>query len=144
MPPSRSRHPGLVAAALLACTLAGCGKRESEVGEVEGVVRIGGREAADLLVEFLPDPAKGARGPAASAETDAQGRYRLRYVDRKTNNRVDGAVVGWNHVLVRDLRPAKEGRDIPSRVPAHYSEVDKTPLSREVKPGQQSLDIDVN
>jgi hypothetical protein len=121
----------------------GCGKPEFEVGEVEGVVRIGGREAPDLLVEFLPDPAKGTRGPTASAETDAQGRYRLRFPDRKTNNFVNGAVVGWNRVIIRDLRPAKTALGIPSRVPILYYEVSKTPLSQEVKPGKQTIDLDV-
>jgi hypothetical protein len=54
--------------------------------------------------------------------------------------------VGWNHVLVRDLLPARASPNKvpPSRIPSAYYEIKSTPLAFEVKPGEkQTFDIDI-
>ena len=142
----RPRSFAYLAVGAVAVALAGCPKQQLATAEVDGIVRIRGTPAADIYIEFLPDPERGARGPTATAETDGQGRYQLHYVDKKTNDLTPGAAVGWNHVLVRDLLPARApARKVPpSRVPAVYGEPQSTPLTFEIKPGgKQSFDIDI-
>jgi hypothetical protein len=144
----------------LACwTLAGC-SRSRERAEVEGVVTLDGKPAANLEVVFLPDPELGSTGPRAAALTDAEGRYHL-HADAGE----DGAVVGKYRVLIvdngargRTPRPSDpEGEVSPvlkasrpqtstqkSRVPARYGSITSTPLQAiEVKSGQQRHDFNI-
>jgi hypothetical protein len=153
------RLPRFCWLALACCSLAGCGSRE-ERAEVEGVVTLGGKPAANIEVVFLPDPELGSTGPRAAALTDEEGHYRL-HADRGE----DGAVVGKYRVLIvdngarsRTPRPSDpEGEATPvlkvsspqpgpkkSRVPARYGSVTSTPLQAiEVKSGKQRHDFNV-
>jgi hypothetical protein len=114
------------------------------VGKVEGKVLVKGHSGAKLLVEFHPDAAgKGTMGPSSTGETDGEGRFTLTYATAKS--RGDGAVVGWHKVVLRDLRLAESetGRGIPIRFGPEYTELRTTPLEFEVKPGDQSITIEV-
>jgi hypothetical protein len=125
--------------------LAGCGQK-TPLGEVQGTVRLDDRPLENVLVVFLPDPAKGTHGPRSTAATDAAGEYRLRCEDLR-----DGAVIGWHRVVVEDMavydEPREEdatpARSVKPRVRRVYTSPADSPLTAEVKPGIQTIDLDL-
>jgi hypothetical protein len=99
------------------------------LGRVTGVVTLDGVPLAGAEVQFSPvpvDPRKpDVKGGAASfAFTDAQGAYRLTYLEN-----VEGAVVGKHTVQIRAL-----GEDGMERVPARYNS--RSRVTVEVKEGR--------
>jgi hypothetical protein len=130
--------------ALIALAASGCGGPAHQFGTVEGTVRLKGKPVEGIYLEFTPDPDKGGRGPSSQGTSGPDGRYTLKYADPKTS--AAGAVVGWHRVLAYDLkRPtAAQGEaPKPSRVADTYSQLGTTPLKFEVKPGSQTIDIDL-
>lgn len=135
-----------VAGLALAGFVTGCGG--TNLAEVEGTVRMGGRPLDNVRVEFLPDPEQGTTGHRSTGVTDAEGRFRL-----TCENQQPGAVVGTHRVLVTDLKqweglkPGREDADKPlkpSRLHPKYTDVLKTPFTRvEVKPGGPPHTFDV-
>jgi len=132
--------------ALAWCLLAaGCG-RQAPRGEVEGMVRSGGKPLASVLVTFVPEGGGRPRNGAAG-RTDAGGRYRLRGQDGQ-----QGAAAGAYRVVVEDLAAADAPRSPdgtlrrkpPVRFPPHYGDLLRTPLRREVGPGAQTIDLDLS
>ncbi len=138
----RAAHVALLLALGLVC---GCGPREQR-GAVEGTVRRNGRPLADVLVTFLPDPDEGNKGRRSAGTTDAQGKYRLRGEDGR-----DGAAAGSYRVVVEDLAIYSAPRDAdgtllrrpPERFPSRFGDALRTPLRREVRAGEQTLDIEL-
>ncbi len=131
---------------LVALAALGCGGPTHIFGTVEGVVRIKGKPVEGIYLEFTPDPDRGGRGPSSQSTSGPDGRYTLKCTDAKSAVSTDGAVVGWHRVLAYDLkRPtAVQGEaPKPSRVADVYSQIDTTPLKFEVKPGQQTFEIDL-
>ena len=130
---------------LLALFLGGCGKPLPEFGEVDGIVTIKGQPQSGMLVRFLPDPSRGNDLPInAAGETDAEGRYQLRYYYDGTEG--FGAPVGWHRVLIEDtaLSQVPQGGALPpERIPRAYASPTTTPLEQEVKSGQQTIDFDI-
>jgi len=132
-----------VPAALALGILSGCTDPVPLV-DVAGTVRLDDRPLPNVLVTFLPDPAKGTAGPCSRAVTDAQGRYRLRCEDRRP-----GAVLGWHRVLIEDLScyeaDRKENSPPParSRVPEKYRSTAGTPLRKQVTSDSQPIDLDL-
>jgi hypothetical protein len=138
--------PRFALAALLLILLAtGCGKRKPEMGQVEGTVRVKGQPHAGLFVRFLPDPEKGNNLPInASGKTDAQGKYTLQH--EYDGAQGSGAPVGWHRVLIEDNSrgPTPQGQTPPPPlIPVDYNNPATTPLRFEVKPGSQTIDLDV-
>lgn len=127
----------------LALVAAGCGGREYEIADVDGVVLIKGRPGDKLRVEFAPDGAKGGKGPTSTAETDEQGRFKLRLFERDASSPQAGAVVGWHRVVLTDRRLSESatGRGVTMRLAPEYTLVGSTPLSQEVKPGKQTIEL---
>jgi len=136
--------------AVLTClgafAIAGCA-RKAPLAQVEGTVRLDGRPLADVLVCFLPDPDKQTSGPRSVAVTDENGHYGLRCDDQR-----EGAVLGWHRVLLEDMtlysvsRQDRAGGSRPalvSRLPPRYTTATQTPLYFEVKPGTQTIDLDL-
>jgi hypothetical protein len=150
---------------VLACLTAGC-SREPERGPVSGTVTLDGKPLPKIMVAFLPDPAHGTPGQRSVALTDQNGRYVV-YSDKNQ----DGAVVGKHRVCLYDAlavpraisapavpglpgkakepapkNPSKVPQDPsrvpPSRVPAAYSDMTRTPLQPvEVGRAAQTYDI---
>lgn len=134
---------------------AGCAPNTSPA-TVEGVLRLHGKPLDDCLVTFLPEPRPGVGSSHAVGVTDRHGHFRLRDAEQH-----DGAVVGWHRVTVEDLlvsqgvhrrdhgtldADATETASPPtrhSRVPPEYASLTRTPLRREVKPGQQLIDLNL-
>jgi hypothetical protein len=125
-----------------AATLVGCRTREYEIAQVEGTLLIDGRPGDMIRVEFAPD---GAPGPTSSAETDGDGKFSLSFFERDASSPESGAVVGKHRVTLSDLRRAASatGGDVPRRFGQEYGLVSTTPLSVEVKPAAQTIDLTI-
>jgi hypothetical protein len=107
----------LLAAALVA--IAGCGGDGVKVVPAEGVVKIDGRPAANVLVQFMPDSRTGGKGQTSSALTDENGKFRL-----KTQDGRDGAAVGTHMVALIDSeedRPAQGKAAKKGRLDGKYA-----------------------
>jgi hypothetical protein len=135
----------LLGLAFVTAFVVGCGEKSPEFGQVEGVVKIKGKPKSGIAVRFLPDPTKGNDLPInATGTSDESGKYRLHYVFKGKEG--DGAPVGWNRVMLDDTRLGgiPQGAPIPPRLfPAEYGSSATTPLSFEVKPGPQTIDLEV-
>ena len=86
--------------ALIACWLAGCGKK-GDIVPVSGRVTLDGQPLADVAINFGPLTGGMEGAYAAYGKTDASGRYTLRLVD---DNRI-GATVGKNRVTLNENTP---------------------------------------
>jgi len=141
---AQKRRPILLVLGLVA-GLTGCNKPDP-LGDVVGVVRLDGQPLTHVLIQFLPEPDRRTTGPQSRAASDPQGHYRLRCDDQR-----DGAVTGWHRVILEDMAiydaprreelPAKVGP--PVRVPSVYRSANTTPLRFEVKPGLQTIDLEL-
>jgi len=135
---------------------AGCTSSEP-AATVEGTLRHGGKPLDNCLITFLPGAAKNVNAPHSTGLTDSQGKFRLRH-----DNQQEGVVVGTHRVVIQDLSitTGVQRRDHgtvdaemedaatptaarPSRVPKAYTSAATTPLSLEVKPGHQVIDLDI-
>ena len=140
--------------ALVACF--GCG-RDAPPATIEGTVRLDGRPLHNCLVTFLPEPKQETNSPHSTGLTDGQGLYHLR-----CNNQQKGAAIGWHRVTIQDLSVSTGVRrrdhgtvdmeievSAPpppvrrSRVRQRYMSARDTPLRKEVKPGHQVIDLDL-
>jgi hypothetical protein len=149
MAPDRTRRFLLLAVLLFLLSLGaiGCGS-QTQVAEVSGVVLLDGKPMRDALVEFCPDPEKGTHGPVSAATTDEEGRFYLVSHDQR-----DGAVVGSHRVLIQDARSipqavidfkrVKPPPLQPSRISHIYGNAASTPLRQEVKPGPQTVTLEI-
>jgi hypothetical protein len=126
----------------------GCG--QSELAPVSGSVTVDGKPVAAAQVLFM---AAGHR-PAAG-ETDAQGHYVL-----STYTSGDGAAIGTHKVTVTarptirvsaaggsarpgSIRPNQIQHGEKSPVPAKYSNVASPLLTAEVKPGENTIPLEL-
>ncbi|UUO07368.1 carboxypeptidase-like regulatory domain-containing protein [Blastopirellula sp. J2-11] len=111
----------------------GCGGASYDVAPVTGQAMLDGKPLPAACVRFLPQVA----GRPASAITDQEGRYELRYT-------VDsyGAPPGTYRVeITTGGLSADESRHIKELVPAEYNE--KTELLVEVKSEPNVIDFDL-
>ena len=134
----------------------GCGP-DPPPATVEGTLRLAGEPLDNCLVTFLPEPGQGPHSPHSTGLTDAHGCYLLRSDDQQ-----EGAAIGWHRVTVQDLSVSAgiHRRDHgtvdlktpetsppppvrPSRVPQRYTSAGDTPLRKEVNPGHQVIDLDI-
>jgi hypothetical protein len=115
------------------------------MADVEGVLLIHGKPGRKVRIQFVPDIDQGASGPISTADTDAEGRFRLEMVDGKAESARSGAAVGWHRVVLSDLQLAESatGRGVPIRFGADYTLPASTPLRQEVKEGKQTIELRV-
>lgn len=110
----------VMAIAIVGTGAVGCGPPVARLVPAGGVVLIGGDPAADVSLQFLPDPLPGEVRPTSFAVTDASGRFQL-----KTAEGGAGAVVGGHTVILADTleeRPAQgETATRPPRIDARFS-----------------------
>lgn len=130
---------------VLLLVINGCSKPMPQIAEVEGTVTIKGKPQPRLLVRFLPDPEKGNNWPVnGEGQTDEKGKFQLKY--HHAGQEGLGAAVGWNRVLIEDTRLSgiAQGQPRPPQIiPTAYSSPATTPLSKEVKPGKQTIDLEI-
>lgn len=107
------RAPAGAVFACAAALLAGCGGGPAKLVPVEGVLKIAGKPAPNVSVQFMPDFLKGGSGPTSFATTDAEGKFRLTGADGR-----DGAVPGPHVVILADLEEERppQGK-APTRLP---------------------------
>jgi hypothetical protein len=137
---------------------AGLGCRpQAPPATVEGILRLGGQPLDNCLVTFFPESGQVTAWACSTGLTDGQGRFRLR-----GNEQQDGAAVGWHRVTIQDMAvfqgtPRRDHGTVDqdateekpsspvrrSRVPAVFLTLTETPLSREVKPGHQVIELDI-
>jgi hypothetical protein len=100
------------AVVLLIAVAAGCGDRNDRFTLVpaEGVLKIDGRPAANITIQFMPDVARGGRGPTSFATTDAEGKFQLKTYDGR-----DGAVEGAHIVILADQDEERPAQGQPLR-----------------------------
>lgn len=136
MPTSTRRLAGPV---FLFCAfaVAGCGGERIKLVPVEGVVKINGKPAANLSLQFMPDTLKGGKGPTSFGTSDESGKFTL-----KTNDGRDGAAVGPHRVVLADLTEERppQGREAknPPRLNASFT-LPSSGLQVEVKEGGPAL-----
>lgn len=142
----RGRQLFVCLIASLGLIVVGCSS-SPPLGEVEGVVRVGGKPLADVLVTFLPDTNQDHRGERAAGKTDAAGRYRL----RREQGQI-GTTIGVYRVVIEDLAiysaPRSADGTLLAKPPVRFSPQLaaplQTPLRREVKAGAQTIDFDLD
>jgi hypothetical protein len=123
--------------------LAGCGESDSKTGYVHGIVRLDGKPLTTGTVRFVP-----ASGRAATGKIQSDGTFTL-----GTYKESDGALLGTHKVAIIafELGPVPvrtEGGRPPTTptkplVPKHYMSPGKSGLTREVKPGNNAIEIDL-
>lgn len=118
----------------------GC-EKAPQLGRVRGTVTMDGQPLDQVRVLFMPDPEANNEGAYSVCITDEAGNYDLIY---SGDVEIRGAVVGWQRVVVEDIK-GENNRDkfYPIRVPPAYSSSGKTPLKFEVKPEEQTIDIEI-
>ena len=131
----------LAALAGLALASSGCGPRVAKVVPAEGVLKIGGQPAANVVVQFMPDASAGEMRPTSFGTTDESGRFRLTTHDGK-----EGAVEGSHTVILADANeertPQGETRRVEPRVAMKFTTA-AGGLRAEVKAGGGPITIDV-
>ncbi|MEN1681954.1 MAG: hypothetical protein AAGJ46_20420 [Planctomycetota bacterium] len=132
----------VVAAALPLC--GGCGGSNYDVGYVTGTVTAKGKPLEDIIVKFYPDTLDTDAGPMSAGTTDAQGRYKLSYKERRKPLQ-EGAVVGTHRVALADSRKLSAANPdrVPTRIHPGYRSQGTTPLRKDVVPGPQEIDIEI-
>jgi hypothetical protein len=137
------RVTSIVALMALVC-IAGCGK-SYQVAEVDGVLIVKGKPAPKVRLQFIPDIDQGAKGPAAFGVTDAQGKFKLEYLEPGGTTPQPGAVVGWHRVVLSDMQLAESatGQGVPIRFGPEYTLPGSSPLKQEVKEGKQTIELKV-
>lgn len=140
------RFVACLALCQLAIPLAGCGSRDFQITNLDGVIMMDGKPLPGVYVQFNPDPEAGTRGPSSLGESDEQGRFTLRYALPTADTNQEGVVVGSHRVTLSDMRqePVPQGElPKPSRIPEVYRGVHSTPLRIEVQPGMPAPVLEV-
>ncbi len=112
---------------LLLLAASGCGPSGPDIASVEGLVTLDGKPLPGAQVLFVPD-----KGRPSVAKTNAEGKYRLEYVDG-----LEGAIPGKCRVEITTRQPAErnaQGEMMPAvkeMVPVQYNR--DTTLQFEVK-----------
>lgn len=135
------RPPRLLTVLLALATLAGCQNNGPSVANVSGTVTHQGKAIPNLTINFFP-----ADGRPSWGMTDANGYYTLHW-----DEDYDGAEIGTHQVSVAFVpgsQGAESGRTkTPPATPAEQASItskygiEKSPLTFEVKPGSQTIDL---
>ncbi len=115
-------------------------KKGPELANVEGVVHVNGQPRGGLVVRFLPEPSPGKQTSVTGAGiTDDQGHYVLQNIVKGQIS--PGTPVGTNRVLIEDATRGN-ARKSPA-IPQTYNSPANTPLTKEVKPGDNTINLDL-
>jgi hypothetical protein len=135
----------IVTAGLVIALASGCGSGKDSFALVRGKVFYKGMPVHTGTIVFAPDVLRGAMGPLARAEIQADGSYTLQ------TQGVPGAIPGWHRVTVLSLEASRrsdpDGDFMPPRsvVPEKYRDPELSGLSCEVRGGQENcIDFDLD
>jgi hypothetical protein len=105
-----------------------------------GVLKIDGRPAANVTLQFMPDVTRGGKGPTSFATTDSEGRFQLKTFDGR-----DGAAVGPHIVILADQEEERPPQGQPVRKLPRFDSRYTTPaggLTADVQDGSPiAIDI---
>lgn len=126
----------LVVAGLLAAPLLGCRGADSlPLAKVRGTVTLEGAPLTKGSIQFMPDNSQGTRGPMATGQIGADGKFVL-----MTSTPGDGAQVGFYKVVVNcweetlfDPQNPKPAPPPKSLIPERYANERTSGLTAEVK-----------
>ena len=129
-------------ACVLAAMLSGCGRKKQShptTAPVKGRVTFKGNPLRDAQVMFHPE----GEGNPGLGVGNGDGEYRL-----TTYERDDGAVLGMHRVTVQVMPPnSLPGQEVQTGggtvIPSRYLSKDTTPLKQEVKPGENTIDLNL-
>ncbi len=145
--------------ALVVAGFIGCGGKSLKTESVEGIVKYKGTPVAEATVVFSP---KDPSGVAATAMTDAEGKYKLTAGQGGVQGK--GTVAGeYNVGITKTKNVAKQptpeevqkasekGEDITKKyppkyeheVPQKYNSPAKSGLTATVKAGKNTIDFDL-
>ena len=125
--------------AVAATVGAALGCSNSNLGEVQGTVRLNGKPLSDATVTFTPREPKGS---ASTGKTNSSGHYVLYYAGGDL-----GAEIGEHVVRVTTFQQGDPDAATPlatcrERVPVQYNERSK--LSKSIQAGENVIDIELN
>lgn len=128
----------LVAASLVMLPFLGCqGGNSLPMAKVSGTVTLDGAPLTKGRIQFMPDNSKGTRGPMATGQIVADGKFVL-----MTSAPGDGAQVGCYKVVVNcweetpfDPNNPKLAPPPKSLIPERYANEQTSGLTAEVKTG---------
>ncbi|MDB5384401.1 MAG: hypothetical protein JWM11_47 [Planctomycetaceae bacterium] len=107
----------------------------------EGILKINGQPAQNILVQFLPVVAKGDPGPTSSGVSNERGEFELE-AGGKT-----GAVIGPCKVLFVDLNEERVAQGMqptnPPRIPSEMSIIGPRTREVEVKEENPRFEFDI-
>jgi len=107
---------------LLSVAMIGCGPPKPVLIPASGKITIGGKPAANISLQFLPDVPEDAQGafPTSYGISQEDGSFEL-----KTADNLEGAVPGPHKLILVDMdeeRPAQGAeRTRPIRLPQRYT-----------------------
>jgi hypothetical protein len=128
----------------------GCGSGRENLGLVSGTLSWNKKPVPGIQIVFVPDEDRGSKGKRSLGITDANGHFHL-----LCDNGQPGAVIGFHKVLLMasgrmtdrgdPAQSAAAGSKTPVRpvIPPEYGNPAATPVKREVKPGSQTIDLDL-
>jgi len=106
-----------------------------KIVKVSGVATHNGQPVPNLRLNFLPD-----KGRSSMADTDANGRFTLRYDAER-----EGAIVGWHIVsgTPQDPGGAMDWKPpaVTKTVAAKYGDQTKSPMKVEIKGPTDNLEL---
>jgi hypothetical protein len=112
-------------------SLAGCGVKRVPVS---GTVTLDGQPLNAGVLVFTPDVAKGNKSNISCTSPVKEGRYELQTHGVTRSDSGAGVPLGWYKVTLRILLESTKKHPVaPINVNPKYMNVDKTPLSVEVK-----------
>jgi hypothetical protein len=112
-------------------TTIGCQKNPA-IGKVTGTVTLDGKPLPNASVTFHPD---NSNTIPSLGGTDPNGKYELFYTDGKT-----GAIPGQYTVTIST---GQAWNNIPETVPSQYLDKTTSELQFVVKPGNQTINIEL-
>jgi hypothetical protein len=127
--------------------VAGCTNQTTPMVPVQGVVKINGRSAPNVLITLIPvSTPKGTKPITATAISDANGRFVLKASDGQ-----QGAPAGKHKVTVLDNNLATEEENTQpgarlkqaNRIPLNHADAATTPVEIEVVEGKTDYEIDI-
>ncbi len=117
----------------LLVVIGGCGS--SDLGTVEGTVKLDGDPLKDAVVTFQP-----AKGRPSIGTTDENGHYELMYLADQPGAKIGTHTVRISAEITKTDASGEE-EVIGDRVPKKYNE--ESELKKEVKPGSNTIDFDL-
>jgi hypothetical protein len=139
--------------ALLTLAIPSCAGSHLATAEVEGTVSCRQKPVSNVQVQFVPDALQGTAGPRSTAITDERGYFYLEFDDGEP-----GAVVGQHRIVIIETPQETRGDKVnehgsrqgprknmtPARlIDEQYSKVATSPLTREVVPGSQTINLEL-